>query len=68
MRTKRREPEKWTSGTWAKVYGFQKEVGEGWAGRKDGLFLGKFKGEVDPKEGLHPPTAGMQESGGCWSS
>ena len=27
---------------------------EGWAGRKDGLFAGKFKGEVDPKEGFHP--------------
>ena len=54
MRTKRREPKKWTPNTWAKVYGFQKEVGERWAGWKDGLFLGKFKGEVDPKEGLHP--------------
>jgi hypothetical protein len=25
-----------------------------WAGWKDGLFIGKFRGEVDPKEGLHP--------------
>jgi hypothetical protein len=54
LHTKRREPEKWTPNTWAKVYGFQKGVGEGWAGRKDGMFLGKFKGGVDPKEGLHP--------------
>jgi len=54
LRTKRREPENWNADTWAKVYGFQKGVGEGWAGRKDGLFLGRFKGEVDPKEGLHP--------------
>ena len=24
------------------------------AGRKDGLFVGNFRGDVDPKEGLHP--------------
>jgi hypothetical protein len=52
--TKRRDPENWTPNTWARVYGFQRGVGEGWAGRKDGLFAGKFRGEVDPKEGLHP--------------
>ena len=28
-------------------------IKEGWVGRKDGLFAGKFTGEVDPKEGLH---------------
>jgi hypothetical protein len=54
LNTRRREPEKWTPDTWARVYGFPKGIGEGWAGWKDGLFLGKFKGEVDPKEGLHP--------------
>jgi hypothetical protein len=52
--TKRRDPDNWTPNTWARVYGFQRGVEEGWAGRKDGLFAGKFKGEVDPKEGLHP--------------
>jgi hypothetical protein len=54
LNTKRREPEKWTPDTWARVYGFPKGIGEGWASRKDGLFIGKFRGEVDPKEGLHP--------------
>jgi hypothetical protein len=44
----------WTPDTWVRVYGFQRGVGEGWAGRKDDLFAGKFKGEIDPKEGLHP--------------
>ena len=52
--TRRRDPKNWTPDTWAKVYGFQKIVKEGWAGRKDNLFTGKFKGEVDPKESLHP--------------
>jgi hypothetical protein len=52
--TKRRDPENWTPDTWARVYGFQRGGGEGWAGRKDGLFAGKFRGDVDPKEGLHP--------------
>jgi hypothetical protein len=52
--TKRREPDNWTPDTWARVYGFQRGVGEGWACRKDGLFAGKFRGEVDPKQGLHP--------------
>ena len=52
--TKRRDPGNWTLGTWAKVYGFDKGIKEGWACRKDGMFAGKFKGEVDPKEGLHP--------------
>ena len=52
--TKRRDPEHWTPDTWAKVHGFERGVKEGWAGRKDGLCARKFKGEVDPKEGLHP--------------
>ena len=52
--TKRRDPEYWTPDTWARVYGFQRGIEEGWAGRKDGLFAAKFKGEVDLKEGLHP--------------
>ena len=52
--TTRRDPKNWTPDTWAKVYGFKRGIKEGWAGRKDGLFAGKFKGDVDPKEGLHP--------------
>ena len=52
--TKRRDPENWNPNTWARVYGFQRAVGAGLAGRKDGLFAGKFRGDVDPKEGLHP--------------
>ena len=52
--TKRRDPENWTPDTWAKVYGFQRGVGAGVACRKDGLCAGKFGGNVDPKEGLHP--------------
>ena len=52
--TKRRDLEHWTPNTWARVYGFQRGIGERWARRKDGLFAKKFNGEVDPKEGLHP--------------
>ena len=52
--TKRRAPESWTPDTWAKVYGFNRNAEGGWAGRKDGLFAGKFDEEVDPKEGLYP--------------
>ena len=53
-RTNWRDSEHWIPDTWAKVYVFERGIGEGWAGRKDGLFAGKFKGEVEPKEGLHP--------------
>jgi hypothetical protein len=63
--SKRKDPDNWTLDTWARVYGFQIGVGEGWAGRKDGLFAIKFKGEVDMKEGLHLRTAGTLESGEC---
>ena len=49
-----RDPQNWTPDTWCEVYGFKRGIKEGWTGRKDGLFAGKFKGEVDPKEGLHP--------------
>ena len=52
--TKRRDPDNWTPDTWVRVYGFQRGVGEGWAGRKYGLFAEKFRGDVDPKEGLYP--------------
>ena len=52
--TTQNDPKNWTPDTWAKVYGFKREIKEGWAGRRDGLFAIKFKGKVDPKEGLHP--------------
>ena len=54
LNTKRRDPESWNPDTWARVYGFPRGVGAGLAGRKDGLCAGKFRGELDPKEGLHP--------------
>ena len=47
-------PNRWTPDIWARVYGFDRGVEGGWAGRKDGLFVGKFDRQVDPKEGLHP--------------
>ena len=50
----RRDPKNWTPDTWAEVYGFKRGIKDGWAGRKNGLFAEKFKGEFDPKEGLHP--------------
>ena len=54
LHTMRRDPERWNPDTWAEVYGFPIGVGKGLAGRKDGLCAGKFRGELDPKEGLHP--------------
>ena len=52
--TKRMDLKNWTPDTWARVYGFQRGVRAGLAGRKDRLFVRKFQGDVDPKEGLHP--------------
>ena len=52
--TPRRDLQNWTPDTWCEVYGFKGDIEERWTGRKDGLFAGKFNGEVDPKEGLHP--------------
>ena len=52
--TPRRDHENWTPDTWCEVYELKTGIKEGWAGRKDGLFVGKFTGAVDPKEGLHP--------------
>ena len=52
--TKRRDPVNWNPNIWARVYGFQRGVRAGLAGRKYGMFAGKFRGDVDPKEGLHP--------------
>ena len=54
IRTMRQEPEKWTSEVWAGVYGFPKGKGEGWAGRRDSYYIGKFRTDPDPKDGFHP--------------
>jgi hypothetical protein len=34
---------------WEEVYGFIPRKGEGWASRKDNFYVGKFRGEHDPK-------------------
>ena len=52
--TKKRDPDNWTSDVWNQVYGFPRGILVGWAGRRDGLFAGKFRGDADPKEGFHP--------------
>ena len=52
--TKRRDSDNWTPYVWNRVYGFPRGVGEGWAGRRDGLFAGKFRADPDPKDGFHP--------------
>ena len=52
-KTTQNDAKNWTPDTWAKVYRFKKSK-EGWAVQRDGLAARKFKGEIDPKEGLHP--------------
>ena len=52
--TKRGDPDSWTPDIWNRVYGFPRGISEGWAGRRDGLFTGKFRGDADPKDGFHP--------------
>ena len=49
----RRDPDNWTLDTWARVYGFLRGRGEGWAGRRDELIAGKFRADPDPKDGFH---------------
>ena len=63
--TPRRDPQNWTPDTWCEVYGFKADIEEGWAGRKDGLFAGKFTGKVDPKEGLHLGSVETLGRDGC---
>jgi hypothetical protein len=36
------------------VYGFAPRKGEGWANRKDKFYVGKFRGDHNPKDGFHP--------------
>ena len=50
----RRDPENWTPNVRARVYGFLRGRGERWAGRRDGLFTGKFRADPDPEDGFHP--------------
>ena len=52
--TKRGDPDNWTLDTWARVYEFPRGIAEGWDGRHDGLFAGKLRGDVDPKESFQP--------------
>jgi hypothetical protein len=54
FRTLRQDPENWTAEVWAEVYGYSPRKGEGWASRKDNFYVGKFRGEHDPKDGFHP--------------
>ena len=44
----RQDPENWTPDVWAKVYGFSRGRGEGWASRRDGLFARKFGADLNP--------------------
>ena len=48
--TKRGDPDSWTPDIWNRVYGFPRGISKGWAGRRDGLFTGKFRGDADPKD------------------
>ena len=50
----RRDPENWTLDVWGGVYRFPSGRGEGWAGRRDGLFAWKFTIDLNPKDNFHP--------------
>ena len=52
--TKRRDLDSWTPDVWNRVYGFLRGILVGWAGHRDGLLAGKFRGDANPKEGFHP--------------
>ena len=55
----RHDPKKWMAEVWAELYGFTPRKGEGWASRKDSLYVGNFRGEHDPKDKFH--------LGNCWN-
>ena len=42
----------WTPEVWARVYGFPRGTGEGWASHRDGFHAGKFWMDPDPKNGF----------------
>ena len=50
----RHDSDNWTPNIWARVYGFPRGRGEGWSGRQNGLFAGKFRTDRDPTDGFHP--------------
>jgi hypothetical protein len=54
FKTLRQDPENWTAEVWARVYGFAPRKDEGWANRKDNFYVGKFRGDHDPKDRFHP--------------
>ena len=47
------DPKKWTAEVWAEVYGFMPWKGDGWASRKDCLYVAKFGSKHDLKDGFH---------------
>ena len=51
---KRKDPKSWTPDVWNRVYGFMKGIAKGWAGRRNTFYVGKFRGDNDPKEGFYP--------------
>ena len=53
IRMMRRDPNNWTPDIWTRVYGFLRGRGEGWAGRQDELFTGKFRADPSLKDGSH---------------
>lgn len=60
LRTMRQDPKKWTAEAWAEVYNFTPKKGRGWASHKDILYVGKSRGEHDPKDGFHPENCRNQ--------
>ena len=60
----RRDPNNWTPDVWTRVYGISRGRGEGWAGRRDGLFAGQFRADPDPKDGSTLGSAETLENGG----
>ena len=54
IRTMRQYSGNWTAKVWARVYRFSRGKGEGWTGRHDGFHVGKFRTNLDPKDGFHP--------------
>ena len=50
----RHDQDRWTPDVWARVYGFPRGRGEGWAGRQDGLYAGKFRTDPDLEDSFQP--------------
>ena len=58
--THRRDPDNWTLDVWNRVYGFPRGILEGWARRRDGLFVG-IQRRCRSKERLPPGDLQEQE-------